>query len=49
MTDIRTLVFGGPRRFHIDRIAAAFEALATNERADAKIMMTTGSTGPFSD
>ncbi|MDH3294308.1 MAG: L-idonate 5-dehydrogenase, partial [Acidimicrobiia bacterium] len=27
-------------------IPAAFEALATNERADAKIMMTTGSTGP---
>ena len=27
-------------------IADAFEALATNERVDAKIMMTTGATGP---
>lgn len=28
-------------------IAAAFEALATNERVDTKIMMTTGSVGPL--
>jgi len=32
-----------------DDVATAFEALATNERADAKVMMTTGSTGPVSD
>jgi hypothetical protein len=30
-----------------EAIADAFEALATNERVDAKVLMTTGAVGPM--
>jgi len=42
--EVGTLIGSGES---VEAIAEAFEALATQERVDAKVLMTTGATGPL--